>query len=205
MALARRAQRITPFDNPAARFIAGRFGVRLFLASLAMLFLATIVGFIVIRVQLRGVWPGDLPALPPVLWISTAVLGLSSVTHQWGLAGIRLGQSGRLRAAMWMTTALALMFLALQSAAWLAWLGVASSRWSESAEHRFALTSFYIMTGLHALHVIGGLVPMIIVTAGAGRDRYRAEDHGGVAHCAMYWHFLGAVWAMLYITLLIGT
>jgi cytochrome c oxidase subunit 3 len=170
-----------------------------------MLFLATIVGFVVIRVQLRGVWPPDLPGLPPVLWISTAVLGLSSVTHQAALNGIRRGRADRLRGAMWMTTALAVMFLALQSAAWWAWLGVASSRWSESAEHRFALTSFYIMTGLHALHVIGGLVPMAIVTIRASRRRYTAEQHPGVAYCAMYWHFLGAVWIVLYATLLIGT
>lgn len=205
MIIAARRQRETPFDNPLARFMAGRFGIWLFLASLGMLFGATILGFIVIRVQLHGVWPHDLPALPPMLLMSTAVLMLSSLSLQWALNGIRIEQPARLRAGLWLTSGLAMVFLLLQTASWFSWLGVVSSRWAESAEHRFALTSFYVMTGLHALHVIGGLIPMLVVTVRSGRRAYSADHYAGVWYTTAYWHFLGAVWLLLYATLLIGT
>ena len=67
-------RRQTPFDNPIARFLAGRFGVGLFLISLGMLFGATLLGFLVIRIQNHDAWPNDLPRLPSLLWVSTMIL-----------------------------------------------------------------------------------------------------------------------------------
>jgi heme/copper-type cytochrome/quinol oxidase subunit 3 len=60
---------------------------------------------------------------------------------------------------------------------------------------------FYVLTGLHALHVIGGLVPLGITTAHARRGAYTASSHAGVDFIAMYWHFLGAVWLVLFVVL----
>ena len=100
-----------------------------------------------------------------------------------------------LRAAMPLTAALGVAFLGLQSMAWLGWLRPAAERWDESGEWRFALTSFYVFTALHALHVIGGLIPMAVVASRAMRrppDGYTADNQLGVQLCAMYWHFLGA-------------
>ena len=82
-------RRQTPFDNPIARFLAGRFGVWLFLISLGMLFGATLLGFLVIRIQNHDAWPKDLPGLPSLLWVSTLLLMLSSVTMQGAVGAAR--------------------------------------------------------------------------------------------------------------------
>ena len=198
-------RRLTPFDNPIARFLAGRFGVGLFLISLGMLFAAMLFGFLVIRIQNHDAWPNDLPGLPSLLWVSTVILMLSSVTMQGAVRAARGGQRSRLRTHMTLTLILALSFLALQSLCWHAWFSVVTERWNESAEYRFALTNFYILTGLHALHVVGGLVPISLVTRRALGRGYTPDDCAGVTYCAMYWHCLDVVWLILFATLLIGT
>lgn len=185
--------------------MAGKFGVGLFLVSLGVLFTASIIGYVVIRVQLGRAWPTDLPALPSLLWLSTAVLVISSGTMQWALHSVRHDRQRRFRVAMLTTTYLGIAFLLLQTWCWLEWLVPISQRWHDSDAHRFALAGFYVLTGLHAAHVIGGLIPMVIVTHRAMRDGYSSRFHPGVQYVAMYWHFLDAVWIVLFITLHAGS
>lgn len=192
------------FASEAARFRAGVLGMSLFLASLGMLFAASLIGYLVIRVQL-AYWPDDLPPLPPVLWISTLLLGVSSVTMQIALNAVRAGRQGELRRMMILTTVMAASFLVFQAVAWTGWLEDIIDRWDVSEPYRWALSSFYVLTGLHALHVFGGVIPMIVVTRRAIAGRYSSERYHGVQYCAMYWHFLGAVWIVLFIALLLGT
>lgn len=199
-------KRDTPFTDHHSRFLAGRFGMKVFLLSLMMLFAATLVGFAVIRIQLeqRSVWPQDLPPLPHLVWVSTLVLVASSASVQWAVTGVRRGSDKQLRTGLLLTLALGVLFLIVQSVCWLTWLETVSLRWSESEEYRFALTSFYVLTGLHALHVIGGLIPMFVVTRRAIRGWYWPDYRSGVEFTATYWHFLGGVWIVLLVTMLVG-
>lgn len=207
----RTAVKPSPFRTESARFFAGRFGMVLFLVSLAVLFAASMIGYVMIRLY-ADTWPDDLPGLPRTLWLSTLVLAVSSYTMQAALNAIRQNQRIRLTRMMLATTVLGGFFLLLQSICWAAWFAELEELWPastagdvEAGVQRWALTSFYVLTGLHALHVIGGLVPMIVVTARAHRGRYSTERHNGVHYCMMYWHFLGMVWVILFLTLLIGT
>jgi heme/copper-type cytochrome/quinol oxidase subunit 3 len=59
--------------------------------------------------------------------------------------------------------------------------------------------TFYLLTGLHALHVIGGMVLLGAVTAKAFAGRYSATYHPGVTYAAMYWHFLDVVWLVMFV------
>lgn len=198
------ADRASPFRDHRARFDAGRLGMWLFLASLAVLFAATLIGYIVIRFQLDA-WPTDLPSLPGALWISTLLLAISSATMHMALLSARRDNQARLRISMAMTTILAISFLAIQSYCWYTWFNALGDHWETSQGYRWALMSFYVLTGIHAVHVIGGVAPMIIVTFRALAGRYSNTFHAGVHYCAMYWHFLGAVWIILFLTLLMGT
>jgi cytochrome c oxidase subunit III len=198
------ARRITPFPDHLSRFGAGRLGLSIFLISLAMLFGASLLGFVIIRIQTRGYWP-ELPPLPSALWLSTVVLIVSSGTMQLALNGIRADRQSSLRMGLSLSLVLGLMFLLIQTACWMTWFNAIAPFWSDRGEVRYALTSFYVLTGLHALHVIGGIIPMTIVTRHAFSQRYRADFHPGVHYIAMYWHFLDAVWIVLFMTLLIGT
>jgi cytochrome c oxidase subunit 3 len=64
----------------------------------------------------------------------------------------------------------------------------------------------YGMTGMHALHVLSGIVFILIVWNLGRKGNYSAERHWGVEACAMYWHFVDLVWVFFYPALyLIGT
>ena len=195
-----------PFGDDAAAFSAGRLGMWLFLAAVGMLFAATIVGFLVIRTQLtlRDQWPSNLPPLPDLLLVSTILLIVSSATMQAALVAARRGRPRPLRLHLLVTTGLGLLFLGLQSWCWIVWLDQLTNLWAASNSFRFALSSFYVLTGVHAAHVIGGLIPLGIVTQRAFAGRYTPDAHVGVHLCAMYWHFLDGVWVLLYLTLILA-
>lgn len=168
-----------------------------------MLFGATMIAFLVLRLRIGKDWP-TLPPFPGVLWISTGAIMLSSATMQLGVLAIRRGRANALSAALLITLALGVGFISLQTVAWLQWVPAAAERWDRSNEWRFALTSFYVFTVLHAMHVVGGLIPMALITHRAIINRYDAAHYAGVQYMAMYWHFLDAVWLALFATLMLG-
>ena len=57
---------------------------------------------------------------------------------------------------------------------------------------------FYALTGLHAVHVLGGLVPLMIVTVAAYQGMYGRRKNAAVRYTAIYWHFLTAVWCAVF-------
>jgi cytochrome c oxidase subunit 3 len=190
----------TPFDDPKARYQAGLFGMWLFLVVLGVLFVATILGYLVVRIDNGDAFvPAGAPKPPTMLLFSTAALVLSSYTMQRALAAGRRGDPAQ-GGMMLATLALALVFLVVQALAW-----------REMYAQNLAISdnlygwTFYVLTGLHAAHVLGGLPPMIVTAVRASRAAYTPEDHRGIAYCAMYWHFLDAVWLVLYATLWLGS
>ncbi len=176
--------------------------MRLFLLSLGVLFSASVVGYVSIR-MLAIREPVEIPPLPRGLWLSTLMLITSSVSMQTAVVAARLDRRSRLLAAMAATTMLGFGFLAVQTLCWIEWWGPMRDALGQ-AEHVFPLTGFYVLTGVHAVHVVGGLIPLVIVTARVGKGRYTAAGHAGIIYCSMYWHFLDAVWLVLFATLLVG-
>ncbi len=55
-----------------------------------------------------------------------------------------------------------------------------------------------MLIALHAAHVIGGLIPLGVVTGRSLRGAYHAGRHAGVRYVATYWHFLDAVWLIMF-------
>ena len=172
----------------------------IFIASLAMIFAASILGVMVVRLDDEGVWPpAGMPALPVTLLWSTVVLLASSATQFLASRAANRGDGRGLRRWMIVTLALAIAFLGMQAWAW----SDLVDRGLDFSRHLYAWT-FYFLTGLHAIHVIGGVIPMVFVTARAVRLEYTRENYRGVAYVAMYWHFLDVAWVVLYLTLLWG-
>lgn len=165
----------------------------IFLISLAVLFLASIVAYLAIRMQSEAWPPPGLPPLPRTLILSTALILLGSVTIQTAYACARANRRHALRASLFATLLLGVAFLVSQIISWLQLLGERTTMHS----HLFGWL-FYFLTGLHALHVIGGLLPLAVVTVNAFYDRYSPLRHSAVRFSAMYWHFLGGAWITLY-------
>ena len=195
------AEIVSPFEDPRERHRAGVFGMLAFIVSLAMIFAATILGVVVVRLGDDGTWPPvGLPGLPSLLGWSTVVLVVSSGTMWLADSAARSGDASRLARWMIVTFLLAVAFLVLQALAW--WDLVAAS--VEITDHLYAWT-VYVLTALHALHVLGGIGPMAVVVHRAWRHEYTVENHRGVTFVGLYWHFLDVAWVGLYATLLWAT
>ena len=191
------ANMVSPFEDPVERANAGVFGMACFIISLVMVFAATILAVVVVRLQDPGPWPpGGEVGLPPVLLASTVVLVISSGTMIAASRAARVGDGPGLARWMIATFTLAIVFLAAQGIAW--WelldlgIGLDTDLWA---------WTFYVLTALHALHVLGGIIPMAVVTQRARRREYSVENHRGVTYVGMYWHFLDVAWLGLYATL----
>lgn len=185
-------------DRPAPG--AAPLGMAIFLASLAVLFVASLIGYAYVRVLAReagNAWPpAGMPALPGGLWLSTAVLLISSLTVHGALRAAGRGDARRTRDLLVATLVLGAAFLVSQVVAW--WHLITLDM--PASKNLYAFT-FWMLTGLHGLHVIGGLGPLAVTTWRSTRGRYSKEDHTGVLLVAMYWHFLDCVWLVIFAVL----
>ncbi len=179
---------------------AGTLGMILFLGALSMIFASTILGYFYIR-SLQPSWPPpNSPPLPKGLWLSTGILVLVSVTVQWALRSVRWDRPRSLRVALVATGVLGTAFLVNQALNWKSVMAVMLPPGSKALAYT---SSYYILTGTHALHVLGGLVVLAVVTYKAFRGDYSSVYYPGVRYSVMYWHFLDVVWLILFAMLLL--
>jgi heme/copper-type cytochrome/quinol oxidase subunit 3 len=115
----------------------------------------------------------------------------------WALRAARDNRRETLKKALWLALAFAIAFLVGQS---LNWRSMAHAELAAQEKTLYPFT-FYLLTGLHALHVVGGFVPHAIVMSQAARSEYSSSRLEGLKFCAQYWDFLGAVWLVLLTTL----
>ena len=172
----------------------GKTGMWLLLAALGMLFLSSLTGFFFVR-GTSEIWPPEgTPHLPAGLWVSTFVILISSVTMQFAVAGVRQGRLQHLKNGLAATFALGLIFLIAQIMNWTSLVGQGLA---PQTQNIFGFL-FYLLTALHALHVIGGLIPLAITFSKALKAEYSAAYNHPVEFMAMYWHFLGVVWYVMF-------
>ena len=165
------------------------------IASEVMLFAGLVFSFWVVRLA-APVWPPPLePRLPvAVTAVNTVVLLFSS----WALVGA-LRARVRDRAAflrrLGLTAALGGLFLLVQGYEWfqLVHFGLTISSGAYGG-------SFYTLIGCHAAHVVAALAWLGAVLALAGRGRFGGLRAPAVTACAMYWHFVVALWPILYLS-----
>lgn len=171
------------------------------LASLAMLFGATLLGFVVTRWG-NPDWQGyKIEGFEIGLGVSTVAIVLVSLFMHLGLVAIQKGQFRALTRYMALSGVAATAFLVSQLVNWrelIAFHGGLSNAQDLSA------FLFYGMTFLHALHVIGGVIPLAIVIRKAMREEYTPERFRGVYDCALYWHFIDGVWVVMAFAFLVS-
>ncbi|OPZ22765.1 MAG: Cytochrome c oxidase subunit 3 [candidate division BRC1 bacterium ADurb.BinA364] len=180
-------------ESPAQPQAVALFAMKLFLVSLTILFVASLIVYLTARVRAAAWPPPGMPRLPAGLWASTVALLLSSAAVEWARRGIRAGRQGALQGGMALAAFLGLAFLALQIMNW-----VVLTRGQMAVGSNLYSLSFYLLTGLHAAHVVGGLIPLCVVAARSFGGAYSAESHLGVRLIAIYWHFLDIVWLVLF-------
>ncbi|WP_035054594.1 cytochrome c oxidase subunit 3 [Andreprevotia chitinilytica] len=168
---------------------AARVGLWILIGVLTVLFLQFIQAY---AVRLGSPdWIG-LPE-PWLLRWNTLALLLSSVALQWALVSTRHEQRRRTQVALFAGGGLAIVFLLGQ---WWAWQLLHAQGYLVAGNP--ANSFFYLITGLHGLHVGGGLVAWVWVLVRVWRSEQVAPLAINVQLCARYWHFLLLVWLVLY-------
>ena len=169
-------------DAPPGLPNAGRTGLIVFMAVATTLFSLLLLAY-AMRMREPDWQPIPHPAL---LWWNTGALALASVAMQ------RARQLTLHRTA-WLVCGgvLAAVFVAGQLTAWHL-LSAGGQTVAVNPSNSF----LYLLTGLHGLHVLGGLAAWAVTIARLRRtDPFRAQR--AIALCALYWHFLLAVWLVL--------
>ena len=190
-------------------------GDMLFFAVLVLFFFARQAG---IRLDERthhfvGDWHPIL--LPPILFLNTAVLMLSTLTMEGARRSIfheidvleewlGLGRPALRRTLPWLgaTVALGVLFLAGQWTAWsqLSAQGFSFSRWTVTPASYF----FYVITGLHAAHLVLGIAALIACLGALGWFKRVEFRQIAVDSAAWYWHAMGLAWLLLLAVLNFG-
>ena len=162
-------------------------------------------------------------ALPPLFMLSTAIIIVSSITMQWALMSVKKNQLSNLKTAVLLTFLLGLGFILSQYLAWndlvsqgiyfvgrvkdvtagFTYVPAGKETVAEAAETGNVAASFlYVITGLHVVHVAGGILALMVVLIKSFLGRYSSSNYNGVVVCAIYWHFLDALWIYLYLFLM---
>jgi cytochrome c oxidase subunit III len=178
------------------RFDPAQTGMWVALAAITMSF-AALTSALVVRQGIGVVWGHII--FPPILFSNTFVLLASSVTLEFArrritsyARGIERNKAVPMR---WlaMTLFLGLLFIGGQYAVWLQ-LKSQGLYLATNTSSSF----FYLFTGVHAVHILGGLLGLVYVMSKFRRSVLRRSTF---AACAQYWHFMDALW--LYLLLLL--
>lgn len=174
-------------------------GLYVLLAVMSSLFFLFILAFM-LRSQYAD-WQALTAPLQPLadpwqLWINTGLLIASSIALQWASVAARQRQSRAMLQGLLLGGAFAVAFLVGQL-----WIWQLLSNQGYVVAGNPANSFFYLLTGIHGLHLLGGLVAWSRTMGKARRRGTQQQLGASVALCAIYWHFLLVVWLVLLVFL----
>jgi heme/copper-type cytochrome/quinol oxidase subunit 3 len=173
----------------------GWWGMWMVIATEASLFAYLLFSYAYLASQAHGVFVPEAPKFK-LAAPNTVLLIASSFVLYWGERGIRQGRRGRLMLALALSFAMGAVFAGLQLLEW------AGKSYGPSAD-AYA-SSYFITTGFHMAHVIGGLLMIALLLLWAALGKFSAERHSAVAIGALYWHFVDVVWLAVFATFYIS-
>jgi cytochrome c oxidase subunit 3 len=160
------------------------------IASICMMFAGLTSAYLVKRNQ-----PGWTSfEVPLAFFYSTAVILISSLTMYFSLKFFRERSMLKYKNAISVTALLGLLFMALQYLGFRhLWLDGMVLRGSGAAQF------LYIIAGLHALHVLGGVIALLTLFVRSRNKKIRSYNNVPVEVVATYWHFVDILWVYLFI------
>ncbi|MDX1908062.1 MAG: cytochrome c oxidase subunit 3 [Bacteroidia bacterium] len=176
-----------PQASSSREILTPRIGLWLLMVSVALLFGVLGLAFLTARPV------GEPLYIPPVFYLSTVILALSSA------AGHRaMSLPGQAAGQRWLggTLVLAGVFLVLQATGWYQMVAAGLPLTGSRPQ----VSYLYLLTGLHAVHLLGGMGFL-----GYVRARYRKKSIHTLENAIFFWHFLGILWVYLLVLLLMGS
>ena len=183
-------------ERPVRGFSSPLFALWLGMASIIMMFGSLTSAYIVRHAV--GNWLEF--KIPDIFFFSTAVILLSSLVLHLSYWAFRNGRPGLYRLALPLSLLLGIVFIVLQYKGWLALYSI-----GVALDGNPSGSFFYVISGIHAAHVLGGIFALSVATMNAFSLSYKASEKRRrrfqlVVH---YWHFVDFLWLYLFIFLLI--
>jgi len=194
------SKRGDPFRDPESRANRYRIGMWVGLASIAMMFTSLSSAYIV-RSGTAADW---LPLrIPRVMFLSTALILISSVTIEVARRKLKQGFTERYSRYLLLTGILGVAFLGAQIISWrqLASQGIYVATHPHSS-------FFYLLTGAHGVHIAGGLLALSVLWLRSRRKSGNSPDFAATRQAtadavSIYWHFMDALWIYLFLLLIL--
>lgn len=170
-----------------------KFITWLFIISIIMLFASQTSAYIVRRAE--GNWVEF--DMPTIFYYSTAVLVFSSIFLMFAMQAAKTNEFKKLRLFISLSVLFGISFLFMQYEGWkqLQALGI-------YLKGNPSGSFFYVLTGLHAFHLISGIIVLLFAFYYALKMRINSKHLERFKACAMYWHFLDILWVYLFIFLI---
>jgi cytochrome c oxidase subunit 3 len=166
------------------------------IGSMVMLFAGLTSAYVVRHGE--GNWQSL--SLPFQFYLSTVFILLSSLTINIATTKIKKNDKKGSFIFLLYTFGLGLLFLGLQFSGWSNMIGSGVFFTGKAANASGSF--FYMLTWLHAAHLIGGFVALGITTFNAKRGDYSSTNYLGIKLCSFYWHFLDILWIYLFVFLM---
>lgn len=169
-----------------------KFNLWVAIGSMMMMFAGLTSAYIVKRNQAN--WSSF--EIPTLFWVSTIVILLSSVTMYLSIRAFRARNIKQHRSLFFITLVLGIVFVLTQ-----AW-GF-KQLWDQglTLQKNVAYSFLYVIVGLHALHVIGGIVALIVMNIKALSNKTRQYSAIPFEVMGTYWHFVDVLWLYLLVFL----
>jgi cytochrome c oxidase subunit 3 len=185
-----------------------RIGMWLALAAILMMFAALTSAYVFRSTRTQQEW--QIFAVPQMLWVSTLLILASSVTFEAARRAEQRGRSDFYRLWLFASLLLGFGFLVSQLLAWRELVG--QGIYLATNPHS---SFFYLLTGLHALHLFGGILGLSYLAirarretaaavaaaddaSGAGGEGRERKRRASVEAIGLYWHFMDGLWVYLF-------
>lgn len=172
-----------------------KFALWLFIVSVCMVF-ASLTSAYIVR-QAEGNW--QIFELPPLFWITSVLILVSSFTMHGAYLAAKRDNLEMVKLGMIVTTLLGIGFLVGQVLAW-GELVANNVYFVGNPSGSFV----YVLSGLHGLHIVGGVVFLAITLVAAFRFQVHSKNLSLIEMCTTFWHFLDALWLYLFVFLLLN-
>lgn len=161
------------------------------IGSIIMMFAGLTSAYIV-----KGSLPGFTSVdMPQIFYYSTAVMLASSFTMQWALKSFKVRGMQQYRRLLTVTMILGFGFIAMQIIGF-------SQLWNSGTKLAGATGAgqfLYVIFGLHAVHVLGGVIALLVMFVKAFSARIRSYNSVPVEVVSTYWHFVDLLWVYLFV------
>lgn len=170
-----------------------KFTLWVAIGSILMMFAGLTSAYIVKRSQASWL----MIEIPMMFWYSTATILASSVTVQLALKALKKREMINYRRLLAVTAVLGVLFIVLQIAGFrqFAAQDIRLVGAGSNASYSFLLA----ISGLHGLHVLGGVVALVVIAIRALNSSTRSYSSVPLEIAATYWHFVDALWIYLFI------